>query len=405
MTASGRQQPLPYHLRLLEYLKSQEGALWEWFTSAGVRHEHFQAVKLQLLRSTYRIQRDDRPALYELAESAAQSLGQDLPLTLYQAQHAGDGLNAAFVWMPGEAHIVMHGPIAERLNEGELTAVFGHELAHAVLWSLEEGAYHVADRVLEAMANDQDGRPPHERSLQLFRLYTEAFCDRGALRAAADLEAAVSALVKIETGVTDVSAASFLRQADEVLEADTAATEEETHPETVIRARCLRLWSQQGEDAEEQIRAMIEGPTNLSRLDLLGQNRLTALTRELVAYLVQPAWMRSGQVVAHARLFFEDGQLPDARPTAPPAGLVQTNGDAELADYVCYVLLDFATCDVELQQAALARALLVARDVRVEERFLRVAADELKLRKRQVDALQKQAEKIVAEAEAGEDAS
>jgi len=397
MPASDRLQPLPYHVRLLEHLKSHEGDLWSWFASTSARTEHFDAVKLKLLRSTYCIDRETQPALYTLAKTAAGRLGIDLPITLYQAQQSGEGLNASLVWMPGEAHIVLQGPVGERLTEPEMTAVFGHELAHAALWSFEDGAYHIAENILDAMHDDR-GAAAHERSHRLFRLYTEAFCDRGALIAADDLETAVSALVKIETGVTDVNAQSFLQQADEVLTADNSASDGQTHPETVIRARCLRLWSEQADDADEQICAMIEGPLALTRLDLLQQVRLTQLTRDLVAHLLEPKWMCSELIVAHARLFFDDGHLPDGVSNGLPPEFDFKHSDDDLVDYVCYLLLDFGTCDAELQDQALARVLLLSRRFEIEEAFVKLATDALKLRKRQIETWKEQAEQIVAAA-------
>jgi hypothetical protein len=52
-------------------------------------------------------------------------------------------------------------------------------------------------------------------------------------------------------------------QADEVLAVDPTASKGVTHPETVIRARSLRLWSETGAAAEEAVSAMIEGPPAL----------------------------------------------------------------------------------------------------------------------------------------------
>lgn len=400
MADSVRLEPLQYHRRLLEHVQSREREVWDWFASARVRSEHFDAVRLRLLRSAYRIDRETQPLLYRLAGQAAEAVGQNGPITLYQAQQAQQGMNAGLVWMPNESHLVLEGPLAERLTEAELLAVFGHELAHAVLWSTGDGEYHVLDRVLEAMANDAAAEPTHVRSRQLLQLYTEIFCDRGALVAASDLEVAVSALVKLSTGVREVNARSFLQQAEEALEADSSASEGGTHPEDVIRARCLHLWSEQADHAEERIRTMIEGKTALSRLDLLAQVELTQLTRDLVEHLVKPAWMRSEGVLAHARLFFEDARVPEPKDAARRPLFALTDADPQLPDYFSYVLLDFVTSDPDLREPALAHALLVARELGVEDPFLQIARKELGLRKRQVESLEEKAEKIVAHAEA-----
>ena len=47
--------PLPYHQRVVDYLKAHEPVVWEWASSLGVQQEHAQDVRAQLLRDTYRL--------------------------------------------------------------------------------------------------------------------------------------------------------------------------------------------------------------------------------------------------------------------------------------------------------------------------------------------------------------
>jgi hypothetical protein len=385
-------------MRLLQYLKTEEREVWDWFASARAQREHLDAVRLRLLRATYRLDRDSQPALYRYAEQAAEVLGQNVPITLYQAQQSPQGLNAALMWMPAEAHIILQGPLEERLSERELLAVFGHELAHLVLWSIDDGEYYVLERVLEALANDPQAEPSHLRTRQLFELCVEVFCDRGAMIAATELEAAVSALVKISTGVSAVNARSFLDQADEALATDVSGSEGETHPETVMRARCLRLWSEGSNPDEEGIQRMIEGKPTLARLDLLEQVRLTGLTQSFVERLLTAEWIRSELVLAHARLYFDDGRLPDLDDANASPVLSLQDADPQIADYFCYILLDFVTSDSELREPALAHALLIAREIDAERRFLDIVQKELGLRKRQIESLQANAVNIIGDA-------
>lgn len=37
--------PLPYHQRVVDYLKAHEPAVWEWASSLGVHQEHAQDVR------------------------------------------------------------------------------------------------------------------------------------------------------------------------------------------------------------------------------------------------------------------------------------------------------------------------------------------------------------------------
>ena len=64
----------------------------------------------------------------------------NIPLTIYQAQQSSQ-LNAALYYIPGEAHIVLSGPIISLLNDIELRSVLGHELAHYHLWQQENGIF------------------------------------------------------------------------------------------------------------------------------------------------------------------------------------------------------------------------------------------------------------------------
>ena len=57
-------EPVPYQWSLCEYLKSEERELWNWFSSNRVRTEHAQNVRLELLKSTYRIECETQPELY-----------------------------------------------------------------------------------------------------------------------------------------------------------------------------------------------------------------------------------------------------------------------------------------------------------------------------------------------------
>ncbi len=127
--------PLPYHRTLVELLQSQEQGLWKWFASTRQRGEQAEAVKLDLLKSTYRLDRPAQPKLYELADEVRERIKLSCSVTLYQAQ-TGSALNAALAYLPGEAHVILGGPLASVLSENELRAVLAHELAHFLL--LEE---------------------------------------------------------------------------------------------------------------------------------------------------------------------------------------------------------------------------------------------------------------------------
>ncbi len=170
--------PLPYHQRVVDYLKAHEPVVWEWASSLGVQQEHAQDVRAQLLRNTYRLSPETHPQAYQACETALQCLQIQAPATLYQA---GDGtMNASLYYLAGEVHVVFYGPVLERLDAQELLALLGHELAHYRLWSEHGGDYLTAERILNHAMADMNTPPSLEQTARLYSLHTEIYADRGA---------------------------------------------------------------------------------------------------------------------------------------------------------------------------------------------------------------------------------
>jgi len=391
-------QVLPYHSALRDFLKRVDGDVWKWFAERRLSPKYAEDVRFELLKSTYRIERDSQRSLYDQAEEVARQLGIAAPMTIYQAQNPL-GLNASLAYVPGEVHIVFHGPIATQLTSAEVSAVLAHELGHFRLWEDWGGELLVASEMLQALCNDSHAHPAHGASLRLFRLYAEIFCDRAALAVANDLATVVSTLVKVETGVIEIDPAAYLRQADEIFARESASTDGITHPEAYIRARAVRLWHESHPDAENLISQMIEGHPALDDLDLLGQQRSAQETRRLIDALLWRKWFQSDVVLAHSRLYFDD--------YSPPAQAVElpdfvANGRKlpdSIRDYWCYVLLDFVTADRELEEPPLAAALQVADQIGIKLRFLDLLRQELKLRKNVLERIDKNKDSILTEAD------
>jgi hypothetical protein len=387
--------PLRYQRAVVDHLKSEERELWTWFKDSRRRPEKVEAIRLDLLKSTYRLEPDTHPALHALAADVARRLGLSVPIALYQMQTGA--LNAALTYLPGEAHVLFGGPVFQVLAVEEQAAVLAHELAHFVLYEQWDGDYLIAAELLRALAHDAQAHC-YQETERLFSLYTEVFADRAALLTSRDEEKAITALIKMETGLTQVSAASYLRQAEEIFAKGPVQTDGITHPEAYIRARALRLWHEKGEAAAAEIEDMIQGGLSLGRLDLLGQRRVAAVTRRVIEALLVPHWMRSEAVVAHARLFFDDFTAVEAEP-APLEHELET-ADKDLRDYLCYVMLDFVAVDRELADPALASALMLSRRLGLQGPFAEIATRELQLGKKVFARIERDAEQIVAGANA-----
>lgn len=398
LTLEDALRPLRYHYDTVQHLKTAEPDLWKWFSSTGFMEEYARNVRLELLKSCYRFERAEHADLYAMVDDVRARLGVTAPVTVYQGQSA-PALNAFLSYVPGEAHVVLEGPLRSTLNEQELRATLAHELTHYLLWEKDGGELLVADQMLAAMANHVRAEPSHVESARLFRLYLEVHADRGALAVCPDPLAAVSSLVKVQTGLADVSAESYLRQAEEIFSQAEVKTEELTHPEAYIRARALQLWSTKRETADAEVAQLIEGPLDLGRLTLLGQKKLSAVTRRLLARFLSPKWLRTPARLAHARLFFADLD-PDKE--AGDGELRAELGKAQdsVLLYLGYVLLDLATADRDAEEAALAAALQMAEALEIGEAFLKSAAEELDLSKRSAARLKKSAGEIVAAAAA-----
>jgi hypothetical protein len=395
--APNRIQPTPlrYHRELLGFLRTEEPGLWEWFSSKKVQEEQFEAQRLDILKTTVRLDAETHPDLHDTLTSAAERLGIDAPLRVYQAQNAS-AANACIAFMPGEVHLIFSGPVLSLLSKEELHAVLAHELAHYLLWQWEEGAYLTATRLLDGSASHPGAANCHQQTARSWSLYTEIFADRVSLEVTGDLEACVAALVKAETGLTQVSGRGYLQQAAEILEKGDVRSLQITHPELFIRARALQLWHEAGEEAETQIAAMLDRVETLEELDWLGQSRLTKLTRRFVAELLRPRWFRTDAVLAHAALFFEDFE-PSESDDASLHDEIRALSP-KLREYFAWILADFAVADRSLEDLPLAAALDWSARLELDAAFDKIASKELKVKTRALKKLKKEAAEMLQNA-------
>ena len=388
-----RLSPLPYHQDVVHYLRAQEPDVWRWACSAEAREEHAEAVRSSLLKETYRLDADAHPELHERCANAARRLGLQVPVTLYQA---GEGpMNASLFFVPGHAHVVFRGPVLERLQGDELEALLGHELSHHLLWEMEGGVFHAADRILHAAAHDLGAHASHAETARRYSLYTEAFADRGGAVACGALAPEITTLVKVQTGLAAVSAASYLKQADEICKPGTAS-EGQSHPEVFVRARALRLWCEHDDGADTWLAEALEGPLSLDALDIRGQQRLAELTRRVMLQLLQPRSLRSEGLLAHARKFFPDFQPANGTDDGLADEVHRAPGTH---DYLAALLTDFCAADRELDEVPLAASAQLAARLGMGAAFERFAPKALGLPKRQFNKIVKEAAAMLERAE------
>lgn len=388
-------EPLTYLSEVAAWLERHESALWRWQAQARVTSGATDAMRLQLLKQTYRLDVQAHASVYEHLAAVQARLGLDLPATVYQAPAPGGGVNASLWFAADEIHIVVHGPLLEQLEGHEIAAVFAHELGHHLLLTHDGGRLAIADRILAQSVEAGRAEPPVFETWRRWRLACELYADRIVLAATDSLAAAISTLVRVETAAVTVDPQAYLAQAREVLASGTTS-EGQSHPECFVRAAVLAAWAED-DSGDAAFTRWVCGSVDPGRLDLLDQSRCVALTRSIVGAVLAPVWMRTDAVLGHARRF-----LDDVVPLASERSLDESLRTAApgLRDYGCFVLLDFAAVCPELGELGLVHGIRLARQWGWEERFVEIAQRELKLKARERDRLRQEADALAAAADA-----
>jgi hypothetical protein len=115
--------------------------------------------------------------------------------------------------------------------------------------------------------------------------------------------------------------------------------------------------------------------------------------------VLRPGWFRTAATLAHAQRWFADF----APAIADDPALVAELGvlDAKGRTFLCWLLLDFATADRELEELPLAAALEWSQRLGVAAEFDAMALRELGLGKRALQRARREAAGLLARAEAG----
>lgn len=394
-----------YHRSIASFLERREPDLWRWFASDPVAEEAAETLRLELLKRTYRLDRDAHAGLYAVADEIAGAMGLGAPVALYQAEGAG-GRNAALYFEAAGAHVVFEGDALRALDAAELRFTLGHELAHHKLWTQEGGRYWTAYRLLRWAGAQPGSAPPYGESSRLERLYTEIFADRYGLWAVGDLEPSLTAHVKLAHDAAEASGAAYLAQAEEALERGAAAegSEGRTHPEAYLRAVLMAAWAHDPNLADARARSLIEGVTPLEALDLLGQEHISDLTFWMLMEFLSEPWVSRPLIRAHAQEI--SGELGD-RLGAPRHGARDIDklrgalgaSHPTVRRYFAYLLLDFVTVDPQIEEVMLTAALRFAEDFGLSDELKGGAMQELKTTKAKLADLEKNAVRILSKAE------
>lgn len=370
-------EPLRYHRAIADYLREHEPEVWAWTAGQAEREEQARDVRAALLRETYRLEADAHPDVHRDCAAVMSALGLEAPLTLYQAPDSGM-MNAALYFIPGEAHLIFHGPILEKLSPEERVALLGHELAHYKLWTIEDGAFHVASQILDHALAYGSATPSHVETARLYRLHTELYADRGGALAAGKTAPAISTLVKTLTGLTNVDADAYLRQSAE-LDAQGAKSEGTTHPEIFLRAQALDKWWRGEDGLEAWLSSRIQGQLSMRSLDVTQQHQLTQLTRGFLAHLANTPVASGEAVVAQLRRYFPDWN--DETPVSLEV-LAADRIDDSVRDYLFALSFDLAMADPESKDEMLRAGAKLAQEMKADDAYRAALGRDLRMQKR-----------------------
>lgn len=370
-------KPFPFQCQLRDYFKNQSKT-WAWFLDKNVQKEQIESFKTDLLKNAYRIDPATETQWYELLEKAKAKLNLSLPVTLYQSQQV-DYNNGAIVHFENEAHLILSGSVLKLLNPDELLALFGHELSHIHLNSIENGDFEVTNRIINAIANDYKSELFYHETARIFQLFTELYCDLGALKVTENLETVITTLVKIETGLEKVSAESYLKQADEILARIEAGSSGESHPEIFIRAKSLQLLSNFNEENIKKIEEIVKGKLDLQLLTLFGKKEVYGITKNLIDLFTKPKWMQSEHNILLYKQYFAQYN-PNRELILDTDFKAKINNSKDnLKNYYVYILYDFSMSDPELKEIALGHALDFSEQLELDSFLKTIIKKEQKL--------------------------
>lgn len=370
-------KPFPFHTNLRNHFKKQVKT-WSWFSEEKVKIEQQETYKTDLLKNSYRIEQETEPKVYEILEIAKNKLGIIVPITIYQSQTI-DANNAGIVFFEKEAHIILSGTILKLLNDEELLVLFGHELSHILLFNLENGEYEITNRIINTIANDNNSELFYYETARLYQLYTELFCDLGALKVSESLETTINTLIKLNTGLDKVSARSYLKQADEILTRINKGSDGETHPENFIRAKSLQIFEKDNANFYANIEKIITGKIDLHQLNLFSKTLVFETTFTLISIILKPKWTQSEYCLTLYKQYFANTDKKINLIIDNDFKSKIENSKENLKVYYAYIMLDFALCDQDLKDGFIGHILDISEQIGLNENLKTIIKKELNL--------------------------
>ncbi|GAA5022271.1 hypothetical protein GCM10011506_01270 [Marivirga lumbricoides] len=387
-------EPFEYHKKLKAHFKSRKKT-WNWFSGEKLKEQQIQEFKTNLLKNTYRMDRDVYPELYTTADEICKKLAIDAKVFIYQENNSTQ-FNAGISVINAEAHIMLSGNLLNLLTKEEMKALLAHELSHYLFYKIENEEYEIAQRIVLALANDSRSEDAIIETARIFQLYLELFCDAGALLICEDHHVVIRTLVKMNTGLSEVNPESYLEQAKEIMKGDTESSQHHTHPESYIRSLALMLRFEKDEEYFDKIKKMICGPLNLNSLDIFEQVEMSELTERLIQLIVRPKWINTASIMNLCTKYFSNFTKSESLEKIEAIAERIESAHDSVKEYACYVLLDFTMVDSDLEGLGMGHTLQIAELLSISKEYENIVRKELKLTARDFKQIQ---ERVIKELE------
>lgn len=246
----------PFDKAALEALRKVP--LFEKVVNFAINWTNIKWRVVELCGSNFHVTKDSCPELYSLVQQTMETLDIDRMPQIYTQW--GYFINAYTTGFKNDTLLVIYSGAVDILSDAELTYVVGHEAGH-----IKSGhvLYHVMgsmiSQIIKAMGILGSMAMPLEMAFGYWNRMSEFTSDRAGLLACQDLDAALSAIMKM-AGIPKKYFATanphvFAEQAQEFLTryGDTANTIirnisilDDSHPWTVLRAAELIKWVNEG---------------------------------------------------------------------------------------------------------------------------------------------------------------
>ncbi len=378
--------PFEYHKKLRDHFKNKKKT-WDWFAEDDNKNQQIEEFRSNLLKNTYRLDRESHEKLYLLIDEARAILAIDAEVTLYQENNSVQ-LNAGISIIEKEAHIVLSGNLLSLLSDDELKALLAHELSHYLFYKVDDEEFEITQRIVLALANDSRSEDAIIETARIFQLYMELFCDIGSLKVCKDFKTVVQMLVKLNTGLSQVNAESYLAQAKEIVRSDSTSTQNNSHPESYIRCLALKQYQDNPLDYISNIKKLIEGELDLNQLDIFEQVDMQKHTRHLLQLLLVPDWMNSSAITSLSKQYFSDFYRDVRGIAVADLAKILESARFSVKSYIAYVLLDFSMADKDMEGAPMGYTLELSELLGIKDLYEKVIRKELKLSVRDFKLMQ-----------------